>query len=184
MVPSKTVELEVVSDRNEQAESCRTTADMSLLDVCTECGGKCCVGPTLVTNEERQRIIALTGISRFEHWDDDFFYLHKGPCPYLKEGLCSVQEVKPFVCRIFPFVPRVVDGEYWLYCVGECEGAAKLSPPFIRKARALAQRFFADRDPAKYALYWNENKIDDFDDSRMIVKIRVFEDDSHQEERS
>lgn len=148
--------------------------DLSLLTVCTGCRGQCCVGRTMVTGEERCRITGLTAQDHFTHWADDLFYLERGVCPYLKNGLCSVQEFKPFVCQIFPFSPRVVNGELWLFCVGECEAASRLPAGFTERAIQLAQQFFRNRPPEDYAEYWNQNKTGDFDDQRVVFKVKVF----------
>jgi hypothetical protein len=132
----------------------------------------------MVTSEERREIIALTAQDHFVHWSEELFFLERGPCPYLKDGLCSVQEVKPFVCQIFPFVPRVVDGEFWLYCVGECSAASNLPAGFTAKALRLAQVFFRNRSPRDYADYWNRNKVGDFDEQLVVFRVKVFPDES------
>lgn len=157
---------------------------LCLLRVCTACQGKCCVGRTMVTEEEREQIIAYSLKDHFVHWRSDVYYLDKGVCPYLKNGLCSVQEVKPFVCQIFPFVPRVVDGEFWLYCVSECEAGRNLPPGFTDKAKALAQVFFANRSAKEYADYWNRNKIGDFDEREVTLKIKVYDHDQKRKMQS
>jgi Fe-S-cluster containining protein len=130
----------------------------------------------MVTSEERRKIVGLTAQNHFVRWSEDLFFLERGPCPYLKDGLCSVQEVKPFVCQIFPFVPRVVDGEFWLFCVGECDAASKLPAGFTERALQLAQEFFRNRTAQNYANYWNQNKVGDFDEQRVVLKIKVFPD--------
>jgi len=149
--------------------------EMSLITVCTDCRGKCCIGRTMVAAEERDRIIALTGQDYFVPWAKGLFYLERGPCPYLKNGLCSVQEIKPYVCQIFPFVPRVDEGELWLFCVGECDAASRLPLGFTEKARRLSQEFFGIRHPKDYAEYWNQNKGADFDDACTVFKVPVFD---------
>lgn len=149
--------------------------EMSLLQVCRECHGKCCVGRTLVSRAERDRITGLTGIDAFRRWSKDMFFLDRGTCQYLKSGRCSVQDVKPFVCQIFPLVPRVVDGELWLYCVSECDAAARLPSGFVENACQLTRRFFADKNLSEYEEYWRENKIGDFDDDRVVLRVRVLD---------
>lgn len=151
--------------------------DMCLLHLCVTCHGKCCVGRTMATAEEREEIIKYSAKDHFRHWKGDLYYLDKGQCPYLRSGLCSVQPVKPFICQIFPFVPRVVDGQFWLYCVGECDAGPKLSPQFIEKAITLAQVFFANRRPEDYMDYWDQNKMGDFDDGRVVFKVKVYGND-------
>lgn len=151
---------------------------MSLRAICTDCHGKCCVGRTLVTDVERKRIVAYSGADHFVQWDHDYHYIERGPCPYLKNGLCGVQSIKPFVCQIFPLVPRVINGCFWLYCVTECDGGARLPHGFVEKALTLARAFLSDRDPQEYSKYWDENKIGDFDDERVRFRVRVFDEPS------
>lgn len=159
----------------DQLRSEISPTDMSLLNVCRSCEGKCCVGRTLVSLNERIEIVALTGRDEFVHWADDLYYLERGTCPYLTAGRCGVQEAKPFVCQIYPFVPRVIKGEFWLCCVDECDAGPKLSAAFIEKAKVLAQKFFSNRTQENYAEYWADNKIGDFNDDLIVFKIKVYE---------
>ena len=149
--------------------------EMSLLGVCANCRGKCCVGRTLVLASEAAGIVGRTGRDEFVRWNDDFLYLDRDRCPYLtSEGLCSVQEIKPFVCKIFPFVPRVVDGEPWLFAVGECSASRVLTPAFIQNSQIIAQRFFDKYGVAAYESYWDSNKVGDFDDSQVVLRVPVW----------
>jgi Fe-S-cluster containining protein len=152
-----------------------TPAEMSLLSVCANCNGKCCVGRTLITDTERHAIMTVSGRDALHQWSETLHYLERGPCPYLRDGRCSVQIVKPFVCLIFPLVPRVLDGVFWLVSVGECDAATHLSPEFIRRARKLAQTFFAEWKPEDYEAYWNANKIGDFDETHARFIVPVFD---------
>ncbi len=147
--------------------------DLSLFNICPTCNGKCCVGRTMVTAKERVRIVKRTGNDSFVHWRGDLFYLDHGTCAYLVDGLCSVQKYKPFICQIFPLVPRVVDGQLWLYSVGECETSAMLPPGFLEKAKALAKNFFSVRSIKDYADYWNQNKTGDFNNQQIVFRERI-----------
>jgi Fe-S-cluster containining protein len=160
-----------------------TANDLCLLNVCTDCHGRCCVGRTLAVESERERIIAYSGQDHFVHWADDIYYLDRGTCPYLKANRCSVQDVKPFVCQIYPFVPRVVDGQFWLFCVWECDAGKKLTSDFVENARTLARQFFSSRRPEVYVEYWAQNKIGDFDDDRVLFKVKVFDDIEGDDEK-
>ena len=150
-------------------------SEMSLLQHCIPCGAKCCCGRTLCTEEERSKIIELGGCDPFVK-EKFYYYLDRGTCPLLKNGLCSVQEVKPFVCLIFPFFPLVIDGEVWLYCAVECPAEDYLTKKFIQNARILAQDFFSEFPVEDYAQYWKTHKVGDFDESKVTLKIRVFEE--------
>lgn len=163
-------------DRSYQSTAGVSVGELSLLGICKTCKGRCCVGRTMATSEERETIVKFSGSDHFVLWREGLWYLDRGVCPYLKDGLCSVQQVKPFACQIFPFVPRVVDGQLWLYCVGECDAASHLPPGFTEKAVRLARTFFAGISLDKYEDYWNENKIGDFDEERVQFRVRVAAD--------
>lgn len=147
--------------------------EMSLLSYCVPCGAWCCVGRTLCTEEERNRIVEISGHDPFIQ-ENFYYYLERGTCPLLKDGLCSVQEVKPFVCLIFPFFPVVAGGEVWLYCASECPAAPYLTSKFIENARMLAQDFFSIFPIPDYAEYWKTHKTEDFNESKVTLKIKVF----------
>lgn len=159
----------------EQVRNMISSCAMSLLGVCVDCNGRCCVGRTMVFPEERSKIVTASGFDGFRCWSSRIHYLERGPCPYLKDGRCSVQDWKPFVCQIFPFVPRVIDGEYWLFAVNECTAANLLSEKFIDNAVSLARLYLAALPAEEYADYWGRNKIGDFDEEKTVVKIKVFD---------
>jgi hypothetical protein len=119
-------------------------------------------------------IIKLSGSDPFVK-EKFYYYLERGTCPLLKDGLCSVEEVKPFVCMIFPFFPLVVDGKVWLYCATECPAVPYITKKFIQNSQILAQEFFSEFPVEDYALYWNTHKVGDFDVSKVTLKLRVFE---------
>lgn len=149
-----------------------TPADMSLLATCT-CDGLCCVGRTMVSSAERAQITTFAGVDYFVPWSETLWYLDRGRCGYLLQGRCSVQAIKPFVCQIYPLVPRVIDGALWLLLVDECPGAGKISPGFIDRAVCLTRTFFKDLPLDEYAEYWAMNKVGDFDDGRVRQRILV-----------
>ena len=49
-----------------------------------------------------------------------------GSCPFLKDNLCSIQEIKPKVCRIFPFNEKG-DLKVDEYFINMCQGLTKNS---------------------------------------------------------
>ncbi|MGC9444435.1 MAG: YkgJ family cysteine cluster protein [Candidatus Methanospirareceae archaeon] len=72
---------------------------------CDRCG-KCCSEMPIHLNEaDIERLYRLDGEALFEKLDstelDNFL---KTPCPYLKEGFCTIYEQRPAACKLFPFV--------------------------------------------------------------------------------
>lgn len=85
---------------------------LSLLDICKKCGSRCCKepGPPVVFPEEVERIREFCqskGLGdHIEKVEGEEFYTipRRGkPCPYLdSEDRCSIQDVKPLDCRVYP----------------------------------------------------------------------------------
>ena len=147
---------------------------MSLLHHCVRCEESCCKGRTLVRRDEMELIRATGHPDYSRRWSEDIHYLDHGPCAYLQEGLCSVQAVKPFVCQIFPFVPRAELGTWWLYLVSECPAQPLIPAEFITRAVELAKGTLKAWDLQEYESYWNENKVGDFRDDRVRLLIPVY----------
>lgn len=80
----------------------------------------CCTnsGHVWVTEEDIGRIAAYVGLER-EPFERRFVYRSKRgarltvprahSCHFLAEGGCSIHEVKPLQCRVFPFWPENVN---------------------------------------------------------------------------
>src|SRR5436190_2452991 len=62
--------------------------DMSLLAVCGDCRGRCCVGRTMVSERERLQVVTLKRRDYFVHWSDDLFYLELGRCHFVEHVRC------------------------------------------------------------------------------------------------
>jgi len=87
---------------------------------CDICKGRCCKYPAMTKREfktirKKYGVPKNTTIVKIEDlpgangmspvWDD-------GTCVYLKDGKCSVYEIRPHVCRIYGTDPEVLPCEY------------------------------------------------------------------------
>jgi Fe-S-cluster containining protein len=72
---------------------------------CERCCKCCSEMPIHLNDEDIERLYRLDGDALFEKMDstelDNFL---KTPCPYLKNGLCTIYEHRPAACKMFPFV--------------------------------------------------------------------------------
>ena len=72
---------------------------------CERCCKCCTEMPIHLNDEDIERLHRLDGDALFEKLEsnelDNFL---KTPCPYLKEGLCTIYEHRPAACKMFPFV--------------------------------------------------------------------------------
>ena len=70
---------------------------------CKESCPHCCHMPTLMTQEEADVIGAEIGrpakqLLRYSHQGNMAYY--RVPCPFLKDGRCSIYRYRPIVCRL------------------------------------------------------------------------------------
>lgn len=67
---------------------------------CKEGCSDCC-GPIIMTRLERKRICERTGMSERQLDIDVIIASGSNVCPLLKNGRCSVYDIRPAICRIF-----------------------------------------------------------------------------------
>jgi len=112
-------------------------------DFCNECDRRCCSRP-VVLPEEKENIImgARLGVLRrmriFQRRGD--YYIIRGEtCPFLKEGKCSIEEVRPLNCRIFPVVlaHRGKDADWTVS--PECPSCNDVPYEFVECAKEAGQ---------------------------------------------
>jgi Fe-S-cluster containining protein len=113
------------------------------------CGDCCKFGLEAITYEDAKRIIDGTGMTwkefagictLLQHEGKDLTYAIKGaPCPFLKDGLCSIYEFRPQVCRDYPIVrPTFVKGSPRLTVSTRCNAGANMGREMIRLHLKLA----------------------------------------------
>ncbi len=96
---------------------------LTKLDLCKRCGAWCCRGFNYETWFVRYSLWDLWRISRrlglslsmfvekFVHLIDQGAYAvpviraYEGSCPFLRNGVCTIHDVKPIACRVFPVRP-------------------------------------------------------------------------------
>lgn len=115
---------------------------VNLGDYCKTCS-LCCKYP-LVLPKERERIIkkARLGLlkQRLFKRRGGYFILERDPCPFLKNGKCSIEEIKPLCCRLFPLVLSPEGGKFSWAISDECPLGDKVPKSYIRKARAIGKK--------------------------------------------
>ncbi|MBL7206217.1 MAG: YkgJ family cysteine cluster protein [Candidatus Aenigmarchaeota archaeon] len=82
-------------------------SEFSLLEECKKCGAKCCKsGTPILLPWERDKIVKETGRDVFEKAAKWYIFNKENgePCPFLKNDLCTIEEIKPINCKAFPAV--------------------------------------------------------------------------------
>jgi Fe-S-cluster containining protein len=113
----------------------------------------CCTqsGHVFVTEEDIVRIAAYLGLERTA-FEKRYVYRSKygarltipGPhsCHFLVEGGCSIHEVKPLQCRVFPYWPEsVATRSAWKSLRRYCPGVGVGALVQIRTVREQAQAY-------------------------------------------
>lgn len=81
---------------------------------CEKCDAECCKqnpygGPIDILPVEYKRLAEKYGPQHFLLQEDK--YVLPMPCPFLKQGRCSIYPDRPMICVIFPFQSGAVNGE-------------------------------------------------------------------------
>lgn len=72
---------------------------------CKKCGECCRDCPVQVTEEELMALLKRDGEKVFDMLDENVVAGNalKAPCGYLKDNACGIYDIKPLVCRVYPF---------------------------------------------------------------------------------
>ena len=109
--------------------------------ICKKCGARCCkFGGVFYTEKEKSRILKA-GFKDYFIPFKGFFATkpNKGNCPYLKGISCSIHEVRPTFCRIWPVFPKIINKKKKYY-IFSCPLAKHIDGIFIKKAIKLANK--------------------------------------------
>lgn len=116
--------------------------------ICKKCA--ICCGDTkekvrsiLLLKKEAERIAkkTLKDIEEFaEKVEDTQLYVYQmrktaeGKCVFLKDGLCSIYQIRPLICKFYPFQLNNKNGRFEFAYTTEC--------PNIGKGPKLKKKFF------------------------------------------
>ncbi len=112
-------------------------------DFCEGCSRTCCSRP-VVLPEERDNIIKAARMGFF-HQRRVFekrgnYYIIRGEtCPFLKDGDCSIDPVRPLNCRIFPLALTQQGKDAEWAVSPECPEFKKVPYEFVERAKDLGQ---------------------------------------------
>ena len=112
-------------------------------DFCEGCDRRCCSMPVVLHHEKEN--IARANRMGFLQQRRIFikrrdYYIIKGEiCPFLKDGSCSIEEIKPLNCRIFPLALTNQGKDAEWEVSPECPSFHKVSYEFVEHAKNLGQ---------------------------------------------
>lgn len=79
----------------------------NMLFKCKLCGERCCSLNPEISVEDLERIRRVFPYFKPYYSPEGKMILtdEKGFCPFLRNGLCTIHEYKPVLCRLYPFYP-------------------------------------------------------------------------------
>ena len=109
---------------------------LSLLPICLKCRSQCCrSGSPIIFPKEREKIIKFCSRDYFEK-KSNYYIIPKNPCPYLtKNNLCSIEEVKPLDCTVYPVGPIHKNDKITVGVSQKCPAKFMLPEHFIPLAK-------------------------------------------------
>jgi Fe-S-cluster containining protein len=112
-------------------------------DFCNGCDRRCCSRP-VVLPEEREAIVKAAGMGflkrrRLFERRDGYYILRGEICPLLKDGKCSVEEVRPLNCRIFPLALEHTGKAAEWALSPECPECHNVPYEFVEAAKEAGQ---------------------------------------------
>ncbi len=121
----------LLSHGGRTATRIKLQCQMHAENVCTSCS-ICCeqIGRVVITQPDVERIAASLGIPQAQFQatlgqDDNRHYLQASPCEFLQAGLCSIYEVRPTLCVIYPFLANAPESDT-IGLHADCNGRGQL----------------------------------------------------------
>ena len=104
-----------------------------------KCAYICCNNP-IVLKEEKKKIIKYTRMGILKRWKifkkhGAHYIINGTPCPFLKNGKCSIEPVKPLNCRIYPLIIIFKGNRPEWALDKECPAVPYLTKSFIEEAK-------------------------------------------------
>ena len=112
-------------------------------DFCMDCDRRCCTR-AVVLPEEMKNMAMAAKMGFFQRRKvfqkrGDYYIIKGDVCPFLKDGLCSVEPVKPLNCRIFPLALTHPGKDAEWGVSPECPAFNKVPVEFVEHAKRLGQ---------------------------------------------
>ncbi len=110
---------------------------------CSGCDRRCCT-TAVVLPEEMKSMASAAKMGFFQRRRvfqkrGDYYIIKGSVCPFLKDGQCSVEPVKPLNCRIFPLALTHQGKDAEWAVSPECPSYRKVPREFVEHAKELAQ---------------------------------------------
>ena len=126
-------------------------------DVCKDCG-KCC-GEGFWFPVSNTEIEKIKNAGHTDFYEGNMLKTIDDHCIFLKEGKCSIQDIKPVTCKVYPVMKLFTKSKpikpYYLLDL-QCPAARKLPMEEIDKLIAKSKAFFESMSKEEYNQYKKE----------------------------
>ena len=136
------------------------------LSFCRKCTDPCCNGQIFVTPEEHARILAAGHADHFND-DDGYFSLTTDRCEYLDaDHRCTIHEVRPTICRLYPYYPAVEDDRAVLRLDCDCPTSAHFDQDYMRGLHSMVDTLMAGEGFSLFKRFWFGEEDEEEADAR------------------
>lgn len=112
----------------------------ALSGYCKACS-LCCKYP-FVLPEEKEEIFRNISLQKRRHFRrvGDHFIIDGNPCPFLRDSRCTIEEIKPACCRVFPLVLES-DGKKFFWKISEeCPLKREVPASYFKEAETMGKK--------------------------------------------
>ncbi|MBN2190201.1 MAG: YkgJ family cysteine cluster protein [Candidatus Aureabacteria bacterium] len=130
---------------------------VDFIELCKKCDDPCCNGYFILSEDERKKL-CKAGHNRHIEERDDYCVFEGDPCPFYADGKCSIHDIRPTICRVYPMYPYINDdGKLEIDIDDECPAVKELGKEFFEQAREKAEKFVKEEISVEsYRKFWSE----------------------------
>ncbi len=125
--------------------------------ICAKCDEKCCNGIFILSQKEKD-LLWKNGHGHHIKEKHNYCVFEGDPCPFFKEDKCSIHEIRPMVCRLWPlYIVVDEDGKLDFELEEDCPATKELGKEYFEKAKEKASRYIHEEVSIEaYQKFWEE----------------------------
>lgn len=127
----------------------------NMLQTCLSCHEPCCNGYIMAFSDEHRRIIEYCEEDYFIKGDGYYYMNDVDECPYLKDGMCTIYEVRPMMCRFYPFFPIPRNGRIRVCYDKDCPLVGVLSEEEKEQVKKEMREFYRGERLEIFQRFWD-----------------------------
>ncbi len=130
---------------------------LSILNSCLKCNSKCCKSESpIVLEKERDLILKQTEKDYFKR-EENYYIIPNDPCPYLKNNICSIEDIKPIDCKAYPLTIIEKEGNLFIGIYENCPGLSYINDNFLKEVKTLFNKYSLEEKKMLAKLNFKQN---------------------------